>query len=96
MTHAPQDDGPTGRRARWVFVGFLAIAALLLFSEHRAHALGLLPYALLLACPLMHLFLHRGHGGHHTHAADAQAREGGNEVGADGREGAPTNRERAP
>jgi hypothetical protein len=26
---------------------------------------GVLPYLLLLACPLMHLFLHHGHGGHH-------------------------------
>jgi hypothetical protein len=27
-----------------------------------------LPYLILLACPLMHLFMHRGHGGHqHGH-----------------------------
>jgi hypothetical protein len=26
---------------------------------------GALPYLLLLACPLMHVFMHRGHGGHH-------------------------------
>ena len=32
------------------------------------HALGALPYLLLLACPLMHLFMHHGHGGHHTGA----------------------------
>lgn len=42
--------------------GFLAIAALLLIVEHRAHALQWLPFALLLACPLLHLF--HGHGGH--------------------------------
>lgn len=51
----------------WVFWGFLAIAAFFLFSEHRAHALGALPFLLLLACPLMHLFMHRGHGGGHKH-----------------------------
>lgn len=51
---------------RWVFWGFLAIAAFFLLSEHRAHALGVLPYALLLACPLMHRLMHRGQGkGHH-------------------------------
>jgi hypothetical protein len=41
---------------------FLAIGAFFLWEEHRAHLLGALPYLLLLACPLMHLFMHRGHG----------------------------------
>ena len=43
---------------------FLAIAAFFLWEEHRAHILGALPYALLLLCPIIHLFMHRGHGGH--------------------------------
>ncbi len=43
---------------------FLAIAAFFLWEEHRAHILGVLPYALLLLCPVIHLFMHRGHGGH--------------------------------
>ena len=41
-----------------------AVAAWFLWAEHRAHLLGALPYVLLLACPLMHVFMHRGHGGH--------------------------------
>ncbi len=41
---------------------FLAIAIFFLWQEHRAHILGFLPYALLLACPLNHLFMHHGHG----------------------------------
>ena len=41
---------------------FLAIGAFFLWEEHRAHLLGALPYLLLLACPLMHIFMHRGHG----------------------------------
>ena len=41
-----------------------AVAAYFLVSEHRAHFFGALPYLLLLACPLMHVFMHRGHGGH--------------------------------
>ncbi len=41
-----------------------AIAAYFLLSEHRAHFLGALPFLLLLACPLMHVFMHGGHGGH--------------------------------
>lgn len=54
-------------RVRWVFLGFLAVAAFFLFAEHRAHFLGALPWLLLLACPLMHLFMHHGHHGLHGH-----------------------------
>lgn len=54
-------------RTGLVFVAFLAIALFLLLSEHRAHALGFLPFLLLLACPLLHVFMHSGHGGHGGH-----------------------------
>lgn len=42
------------------------------YTYHLEHALGLLPYAILLLCPLMHIFMHGGHGhgghgGHHSH-----------------------------
>jgi hypothetical protein len=47
-----------------VLIGFLIIAGLLLFTEHRAHVLGVLIWLSLLLCPLMHLFMHGGHGGH--------------------------------
>jgi len=50
-------------------VVFGAIAAYFLFTEHRAHVFGLLPYALLLACPLLHLFGHGGHGAHGGHGS---------------------------
>lgn len=57
---------------------FLAIAAFFLWAEHRAHLLGALPYVILLACPFIHLFMHRGHGhgpagghGDHTPASSA-------------------------
>ena len=45
----------------------VAVGGFLLFTEHRAHVLGFLPFAFLLACPLMHVFMHHGHrhGGHH-------------------------------
>jgi hypothetical protein len=46
---------------------FLAIAAFFLWTEHRAHVLGALPWLLLAACPLLHLFMHGGHGGHGDH-----------------------------
>ena len=38
------------------------IAGVLLFTEHRAHVLGALVFLPLLLCPLMHLFMHGGHG----------------------------------
>ena len=45
-----------------------AVAAWYLWAEHRAHLLGALPYLILLVCPLMHVFMHRGHHGrHHEH-----------------------------
>jgi len=48
---------------------FLIIAGFFLTTEHTAHLFGVLPFLLLLACPLMHVFMHGGHGdqdGEHT------------------------------
>ena len=50
-----------------VLVAFLAIAAFFLLTEHTAHVFGVLPYALLLLCPLLHVFMHHGHDGHSGH-----------------------------
>lgn len=61
----PPDPGRPRPGTNWVLIGFLAVAAFFLLAEHRAHLLGWLPYLLLLACPLMHLF--HGHGGHGSH-----------------------------
>ncbi|MEC4718071.1 DUF2933 domain-containing protein [Noviherbaspirillum sp. CPCC 100848] len=57
----------TRSKAKLVLVGFLIVAAYFLFTEHRAHlggALYYLPFLFLLACPLMHMFMHGGQGGH--------------------------------
>ena len=51
-------------RSGLVLFGFLLIAGFFVLAEHTAHVLGVLPYLLLLACPLLHLF-HGGHGGGH-------------------------------
>ena len=71
--HSQHDSEPTRFwRSRYA-IGLLvmgAIATYFLLSEHRAHFLGALPFLLLLACPLMHVFMHHGHGGHgggHAH-----------------------------
>jgi hypothetical protein len=54
----------TKSKAGIVLFGFLIIAGALLFTEHRAHVLGLFIWLPLLACPLMHVFMHGGHGHH--------------------------------
>jgi hypothetical protein len=50
-----------------VMIGFLAIGGVYLWMEHRAHLLGALVFLPLLLCPLMHLFMHHGHGDHSGH-----------------------------
>lgn len=53
-------------RTGLVLGGFLAIGAYFLITEHRAHlalAVPYLPWLILLACPLMHFFMHGGHNG---------------------------------
>lgn len=47
--------------------GAIAIIAYYLLTEHRAHVLQFLPYLFLLACPLMHFFMHGSHSHHHHH-----------------------------
>ncbi len=60
---------------------FLGIAGFFLFTEHRAHLFGFLPWLLILACPLMHLF--HGHGGHggHSHNGDGSQENKENQKG---------------
>ena len=59
---------PTGL----ALAAFLGIAAYFLITEHSAHLFGLLPCALLLLCPLLHLFMHRGH---ETHSEEKRKNE---------------------
>jgi len=48
-------------------IGFILVAGFFLFGEHRVHALEWLPWLLLLACPLLHVFMHGGHDKEHRH-----------------------------
>lgn len=61
-------------RSAIAFLVMGAVAAWILWAEHRAHLLGALPYLILLACPLMHLFMHRGHHGRHADRANGDRR----------------------
>jgi Protein of unknown function (DUF2933) len=71
----PQEGLSIKAKAGLVLTGFLVIAGALLLTEHRAHVLGLLVWLPLLACPLMHVFMHGGHGHHH---GGVQSNERGN------------------
>ncbi len=66
MTEPVRVSGKAGGSAiRWIFWGFAAVGAYYLITEHRAHLIDYLPFVLLMACPLMHLF--HSHGGHEQH-----------------------------
>lgn len=70
MNH-DQSRGGNGKwspATKYAFIGFLLVAGYFLITEHRAHVFQYLPFLLLAACPLMHLF--HGHGGHQGHGAD--------------------------
>ena len=66
--HAERESKPTASlhtsRAGIALLVLLAIAGVLLFTEHRAHVFGVGLFVLLLACPLLHVFMHGGHEGH--------------------------------
>lgn len=70
MTHEQDSRDSKNTRsniAMWVFLGFIAY---FLITEHWAHIVPYLPWLILLACPLMHLFMHGGHNhdGHDGHS----------------------------
>jgi hypothetical protein len=85
VTHRDDSMDETELRSRFrisyrvglVLLGFFVIAGVLLLTEHRAHALGALIWLPLLLCPLMHVFMHGGHGGHGDPEGDQEHRTGG-------------------
>ena len=66
--HEPNGGLPMRSKANIAFAVFFLVAAYFLVTEHWVHLAGLFPYwpyLLLLACPLMHLFMHHGPGHQH-------------------------------
>lgn len=49
----------------WVVTLAAAAAGVYLLLFHLDHVFLVVPYLLLMACPLMHLFMHHGHGHKH-------------------------------
>ncbi len=73
-----KQDTETKKKSFWLtsqgFAAITFIGAVLYFLlvEHRAHLIGWLPFLIILACPLIHVFMHRGHGhgGHSTNGKE--------------------------
>jgi Protein of unknown function (DUF2933) len=43
-------------------IALIGAVTYFLLMEHRAHFFQALPFLILLLCPLMHMFMHGGHG----------------------------------
>lgn len=48
----------------WLCIALVAVAAGFAVAGHAAHVLSVLAWLAILACPLLHVFLHRHHAGH--------------------------------
>ena len=70
-SHTQSSTGSGWSRGKIVLIAFLAIAGFYLLAEHRAHAFAVLPFLLLPACLLMHVFMHGGQGGHGGHGGSS-------------------------
>jgi hypothetical protein len=46
-------------------LGLIGAASYFLLMEHSEHVWQYLPFLILLACPFMHMFMHKGHGHDH-------------------------------
>jgi hypothetical protein len=61
---SPRSAEGLSRNTKLALLSAAAIGAFFILREHWEHVLGLLPYLLLISCPLLHLF---GHGHHSRH-----------------------------
>ena len=72
------------KKSFWLTSNGIAALALIgavvyfLLMEHRQHLFQALPFLIILLCPLMHIFMHGGHGGH-QHGDHPRADDGAND-----------------
>lgn len=76
----PEQQGFWRSTTGLVTIAFLAIGAFFLVTEHRAHIIPWLPWLILLACPLLHVFMHGGHGGHGGDGSSGGRSSGGGQA----------------
>jgi len=50
-----------------LLIGLALTGGYILWGKYQEQLYAFLPYLVLLLCPLMHIFLHRGHGGQDNH-----------------------------
>jgi hypothetical protein len=48
-------------------LGLIGAASYFLLVEHQQHLAQWLPFLIIAICPLMHIFMHKGHSGHGSH-----------------------------
>lgn len=58
-----------------LLIGISLAGSYLLWEQYQEQLFGYLPYVFLLLCPLMHVFMHRGHGRHENHESDRSSNE---------------------
>jgi hypothetical protein len=66
-----------GSRLALVMCLFISVLGVYLVITHTGHVLTVLPYILLIACPLLHLFGHaheHGGDGHKSNSENSQIR----------------------
>jgi len=73
-----EDEDKVLQKSKYVKIGFILIIAYFLWMEHRAHVIEFLPFILLAACPLMHIFMHGGHGHHNGSSENKKMRREAN------------------
>lgn len=71
IKHHEQPDRETENEENWwrspqgiLAIIFISIIGFYLVTEHWVHLMGVLPLLLILACPLMHILMHRNHHDH--------------------------------
>jgi hypothetical protein len=62
----------------WTYIlltGIFLAGGYLLWERYQQQLFSYLPYLVFLLCPLMHIFMHKGHGKHKNHDDHGEGHE---------------------